>query len=182
MWQETVIRLICFSLCGGLAYGIVVDAFFVVSYFFAKSFRTIGKRTRSILVAILDAILGVIAGSIVLLVLYYGNSGRFRVSSLVFFMLSYVAYRLSVSKLFRIVAGRSIDVFLSLVEKIFDIVKKAWNFFLNRTRKIIETYKNKRRLRIEKHKDNKLGHNKKCGKRAVYRGKSRVAGECEKCT
>ena len=63
-----------------------------------------------------------------------------------------------------------------------DIVKKAWNFFLNRTRKIIETYKNKRRLRIEKHKDNKLGHNKKCGKRAVYRGKSRVAGECEKCT
>ena len=182
MWEETVIRLICFSLCGGILYGVIDDVFFVASYFFAKVIKIRGDKIKTVIVAIRDLVLGIVAGCILLLSLYYGNSGRFRLSCVAFALLSYTAYRLSVGKLVRFVARRFIDAMLELADRILNIVKRAWNFFFGRIRKITETYKNKRRLRIEKHKDNKLRRSEKRCKRVVYRGKPRVAGECEECT
>lgn len=183
MWREDVLRLICFSLCGGIVQGVVGDIFYLASYIFSQIFSSKGKILKGVLSALRDIAFGVSAGCVLLVVLYYGNNGRFRASSLFFSVLSFVAYSLSVGRLLRFVIKTCFDLLFrfteSVLNRFFNIVKKVWSFLSGNIRKNLETYKNKRRLKIEKRKDNKLRRDKKRGKRAFRRGKPCVAKECE---
>lgn len=144
MWSHTILRLLAFSLSGGMFCGVLHSFFKCVRLALALSEENRSKCVCRIVMFIQDLWFCLVSASVLCVAIYYGNDGKFRFVSVIGMILGFAAFKVSLGKFAEFV----VDKIFSFVRKIlFKLFKKSEEVFEKIVRAIKTRLKRRKKIK-----------------------------------
>ena len=178
MWEQSILKLIAFSAVGGVVCGVVWDFLKILRMAFGVNGTGACSKMYFITIFFHDFLFCIFSGCVVLVTLYYGNDGKFRLFSIVGTIVGFMAYRISVGALI-------IEVSKTIIAFVHAFFMRLSCFFKKKVTIMKEQInarrvKDKEAVKIEKNQNCKFVGNKRSDKVAFHKSKPRVADRRKK--
>ena len=173
MWQQTIVKLMAFSVVGGAVCGVFGDFLEILRIAFLVDSSKKFPKTHRVTLFFHDLLFGLFCGCTASVILYYGNEGRFRIFSIFGAAAGFAAYKVSVSVLLIAVVKKLVGFLHKAIHKSKSFLKTKFIRIKHKLKERKE--KNKEAVKIERNQNCKLVGDKGRGKRAFHKSQPRTA-------